>query len=109
MFAQGRPVFPQETCSMIAVADIDAAHYLAALLNSKAVHRRVAASSVQGGKGFGSPGMLEHLPVRRYHATDESHLLLAQLGRSASECLPHEHVRLLAEIDRIVDLVLESK
>ena len=57
-FAHGRPIIPQETCSMIAVSGLDEAYYLAALFNSEAVHQRVVASSVQGGKGFGSPGML---------------------------------------------------
>ena len=84
MFAQGRSIIPQETCSMIAVSDLDEAYYLAALLNSQEVHRRVAASSVQGGKGFGSPGMLEHLSIRRYDATNETHVALVQLGRSAA-------------------------
>ena len=82
-FAHDRPVIPQETCSMIAVSELDEAYYLAALLNSESMHLRVAASTVQGGKGFGSPGMLEHLAIERYDATNETHIALAQLGRSA--------------------------
>jgi SAM-dependent methyltransferase len=82
-FAQDRPVIPQETCSMIAVADLDEAYYLAALLNSDAVHQRVVANSVQGGKGFGSPGMLDYLPIRRFDVANEMHMQLAQLGRAA--------------------------
>jgi hypothetical protein len=100
-FAQGRPVIPQETCSMLAVSDLNEAYYLAALLNSTTVHHLVATSSVQGGKGFGTPGMLDHLPIRRFDAINEMHVALAQLGRSASECLPYECDRLYAEIDEI--------
>jgi hypothetical protein len=84
-FAQGRPIIPQETCSMLAVSDLNEAYYLAALLNRTSVHNLVAASSVQGGKGFGTPGMLDHLSIRRFDATNEMHIALAQLGRSASE------------------------
>ena len=39
------------------------AHYLCAVLNSEAVNQRVAAHSVRGGKGFGTPGMLEYVPL----------------------------------------------
>ncbi|MCL2625004.1 MAG: SAM-dependent methyltransferase, partial [Planctomycetaceae bacterium] len=108
-FARGRPVIPQETCSMIAVSGLDEAYYLAALLNSETAHRRVAASSVQGGKGFGSPGMLEHLPVKRFDAANETHVLLKQLGQSAA-AMPvaafsnADHP--LADIDKLAEQVL---
>ena len=85
-FAQGRPIIPQETCSMIAVSDLDEAYYLAALLNSEAVHRQVAASSVQGGKGFGSPGMLEYLAIQRFDAGNETHTELVQCFKVGQPC-----------------------
>ena len=81
-FAQGRPIIPQETCSMIAVSGLEEACYLAALLNSESVHRQVAASSVQGGKGFGSPGMLEHLVIQRFDKENETHIVLARQGQA---------------------------
>jgi len=102
-FARDRPVIPQETCSMLAVNGLDEAYYLAALLNSMTVHHRVAAGSVQGGKGFGTPGMLDHLPIRRFDATNEMHAILARLGRLAHESPSCARERLLAEIDRIAD------
>jgi len=105
-FAQGRPVIPQETCSMLAVSELDEAYYLTALLNSATVHHLVAASSVQGGKGFGTPGMLDHLPIRQFDATNAIHISLARLGRLASECLVHERDELLEEIDEIAEQVL---
>jgi len=104
---QERPVIPQETCSMLAVSGLDEAYYLTALLNSMTVHHLVAASSVQGGKGFGTPGMLEHLPIRRFDATNEMHAMLARLGRSASECPPHERDRWIAEMDDMTERVLQ--
>ncbi len=104
-FAQARPVIPQETCSMIAANGIEEAYYLAALLNSEAVHRCVAASSVQGGKGFGSPGMMEHLPIRRFDANNDMHMKLARLGREAKDNPECDGTH--AEINLLADRVLE--
>ena len=98
-FAQSRPVIAQETCSMIAASDLDEAHYLAALLNSEAVHQYVAAFSVVGGKGFGSPGMLSHLPIRKFDANNKSHQQLAQLGQKVSTCPANERDDVLDEIN----------
>ena len=101
-FAKSRPVIPQETCSMIAVDNLDEAHYLVSLLNSEAVHQRVATFSVQGGKGFGSPGMLSHLPIRKFDATNEAHQKLAQLALAAHADSTTEHNDVLAEINAVV-------
>ncbi|MCL2348611.1 MAG: SAM-dependent methyltransferase [Planctomycetaceae bacterium] len=80
-----RPVIPQETCSMIAVATLEEANYLAAVLNSDETHRKVSAFSVQGGKGFGSPGILEHLQIPPFDPQNASHLRLSQEGRDAGK------------------------
>jgi hypothetical protein len=59
------------------------AHYVCAVLNSAAVNQRVAAHSVRGGKGFGTPGMLEYIPLAPYRANDPRHVELAALSRQA--------------------------
>ena len=51
---------------LVAVDSLDEAHYLCALLNSAVTDFLVRAHSVRGGKGFGSPGMLDYLNLRRY-------------------------------------------
>jgi hypothetical protein len=76
-----RPVVPQETCVLIPCATTDEAHYLCAMLNSQAVARHVEASSVVGGKGFGSPGILEMLNLPKFNADDPRHRELVQIGR----------------------------
>jgi hypothetical protein len=80
---QPRPAVPQETCVLVACESADEAHYLCAVLNSAAVNDRVAAHSVRGGKGFGTPGMLEYLPLARYRSDEPLHAELAALSRKA--------------------------
>ena len=78
-----RPVIPQETCSLIAAASSDEAHYLCALLNSAVANFIACSHAVRGGKGFGTPGMLDYLQLRRFQPSDPRHLQLANLSRKA--------------------------
>ena len=78
-----RPMIPQETCVLVACDSSDEAHYLCAMLNSAAVNERVAGHSVCGGKSFGTPGMFDFLPLRRYRPDDPRHVALAQLSRQS--------------------------
>ena len=78
-----RPVVPQETCVLVACDSTDEAHYLCALLNSDPINERVAAYSVRNGKGFGTPGMLEFLGLRRFHPHDSRHQELVAMSRRA--------------------------
>jgi hypothetical protein len=78
-----RAVVPQETCVLVACNSTDEAHYLCALLNSDRINERVAAHSVRNGKGFGTPGMLEFLGLRRFHPDDPRHQELAARSRRA--------------------------
>ncbi len=80
-----RPVLCQETCAMIAAESGDEAHYLAAVLNSSIVGFLVQAHNVRGGKGFGSPGMLEYLGIRRFDASSAEHQQLVCLSRAAHQ------------------------
>lgn len=78
-----RVVVPQETCVLIPTDTEDEAHYLAALLNSSPARCLVQAFSVRGGKGFGSPSMLDYLALKRFSPTEGTHRRLADLGRRA--------------------------
>ena len=80
-----RPVVPQETCVLIACGSADEAHYLCAMLNSDRVNALVRAHSVGGGKGFGTPGMLEYLGLRRFEPGDGRHEALAACSRRVHE------------------------
>jgi hypothetical protein len=76
-----RPVVPQETCVLIACDSPEEAHYLCALMNSAPVHELVAAHSVVGGKGFGTPSILDYVPLKKFDPADERHRELARLSR----------------------------
>ena len=76
-----RPLVPQETCVLVACDSADEAHYLCALLNSEPVNSLVTACSVRGGKGFGTPSMLEFLGLRTFDAANARHRELAALSR----------------------------
>ena len=78
-----RPVIVQETCVQVSVGSTDEAHYLAAMLNSLPANFLVAAHSVNGGKGFGTPSMLDYLRIRRFDSTDTRHCELGALSREA--------------------------
>lgn len=84
-FLGNRPVLCQETCAMIATESAEEAHYLTALLNSSIVGFLVQAHNVCGGKGFGSPGMLEYLRLRQFDAENVDHEELAQLSLAAHQ------------------------
>jgi hypothetical protein len=76
---------PQETCVLVACGSADEAHYLCAMLNSRAINELVSGHSVRAGKGFGTPSMLDYLPIRRFRPDDPRHQELASLSRQAHE------------------------
>jgi len=95
-----RPVVPQETCVLVACNSADEAHYLCAVLNSSLVGSLVAAHSVAGGKGFGTPGILDVLPIRSFDPADPRHAALAACSRRA-----HQDA---ADVDRQIDQLLDD-
>jgi hypothetical protein len=101
-----RPVIPQETCVLVACDSADEAHYVCAVLNSAVVNQLVQASSVRGGKGFGTPGMLEFVPLRRFRSDNERHRELAELSRQAHAASEEGRVAVQQRIDRLADGVL---
>ncbi|MCR4413341.1 MAG: SAM-dependent methyltransferase, partial [Thermoguttaceae bacterium] len=99
-----RPVIPQETCVFVATESSDEAHYLAAQLNSAIVGFLATAHGVRGGKGFGTPGVLEYLGIRRYDPATLEHRELAALSRHAhAEAAAGNDLSAIEErIDRLV-------
>lgn len=98
-----RPVVVQETCVQVAADSADEAHYLAAVLNSAVVNFLAAAHGVGGGKGFGTPSMLDYLNLRRFNPADPRHKALAALGREASQRTAAD--RETTDIQRKIDLL----
>ncbi|MHC4178910.1 MAG: N-6 DNA methylase [Planctomycetota bacterium] len=78
-----RPVIPQETCVLIAADSVAEAHYVCAVLNSSIVNFLVASHSVCGGKGFGTPGMLDFIKLVRFDPGNPRHTELSACSRMA--------------------------
>ena len=95
---------------LIACASGDEAHYLCGLLNSSPIHDIVASHSVAGGKGFGTPSILDYLPLRKFDQADPRHADLAALSRRlhALACERTPDVRALGEIDRLAGAVMRD-
>jgi hypothetical protein len=102
-----RPMIPQETCVIVACDSADEAHYLCAVLNSAVVNELVRASSVRGGKGFGTPGMLTFIPLRRFQPDNRRHGELAALSRRAHAATEEDvQADIRREIDGLAAAVL---
>ncbi|MBN2025053.1 MAG: N-6 DNA methylase [Pirellulales bacterium] len=78
-----RPAVIQETCVAVEVDSPEEGDYLAAMLNSAVVNFVAAAHSVRGGKGFGTPSMLDYLALCRYNPANARHRALAAAGGKA--------------------------
>ena len=100
-----KPIVPQETCVLVAVDSMAEAHYLCAVLNSAAIGRQIAACSISGGKGFGTPGMLQYVQIGRYDPADRRHEELAQCSRAAhaAAAAGEDVARWQAAIDRVAE------
>lgn len=84
-----RPVVPQETCVLIACRSAEECHYLCALLNSEPAGGLLESHSVRQGKGFGTPSIMDYLPLRRFEPENHLHQELAACSREAHR-LTHE-------------------
>jgi hypothetical protein len=82
---------------------VDEAHYLCALLNSAMVGFLVSSHSVRGGKGFGTPSMLDFLRLRRFDPKNAAHTELAALSREAHQRVARreEASEIQSQIDRV--------
>lgn len=100
-----RPVVPQETCVLVACDTSDEAHYVCAVLNSAVVGALVSACSVQGGKGFGTPGILDYIPLRRFRPDDPRYIELSTLSRKAHAANAED---VQQEIDRLAETLWKN-
>jgi hypothetical protein len=110
-FLGERPVIPQETCVFIACDSEFEAHYLCALLNSATINFIARSHSVEGGKGFGTPGLLEFLPLRRFQLKEALPQQLADLSREAHRlaAIGKNYSACGSEIDRLAAELLNGR
>ena len=53
------------------------------MLNSSVLNFIAKSHSVEGGKGFGTPSMLDFLPIKRFQSDEPIHTELVELSREA--------------------------
>jgi hypothetical protein len=96
-----RPAVPQETCVLIACESATEAHYVCAVLNSELVNFLIGAHSVRGSKGFGTPGTLDFVKLKRF---DPQQPLCRELA-GASQLAHHRAAacRELVDVQRRID------
>jgi hypothetical protein len=78
-----RAIVPQETCVLVACDSAEEGHYLCAMLSSEPAGRLLESHSVRSGKGFGTPSILDYLPIRRYDLESPLHQELSACSREA--------------------------
>ncbi|MCC6124136.1 MAG: N-6 DNA methylase [Pirellulales bacterium] len=103
-----RPVVPQETCVLIPCRSADEGHYLCAMLNSEPAGRLLESHCVRGGKGFGTPSILDYLPLRRYEPENPRHRELADCSREAHKMLHEQGRRAVTKSEPIGNLSHEG-
>lgn len=73
----------QHVVSVIATSGEEEAHYVCAMLNSSVATSISASYST--GKSYGTPSMLDHVPIPKFDGNEENHRQLAALSRQAHE------------------------
>ena len=94
---------PQETCVLIECGSDDEAHYLCALLNSAVVDFIAQSYNVRGGKGFGSPNLLEFVKIGKFVSADPLHRELATLSRECHKLARQNETKKLYSTESTID------
>ena len=94
--AERRPAIPQETCTFVACASEQEAHFLAGLLNASCFNEAARALGQIGGKGFAPPHLLRRIAVPRYDPSLVAHRVLADRARQHGPDLPQGDLDALA-------------
>lgn len=77
------PIVTQHVVSVIATETADEAHYVCAMLNSSVT--TAISASYSTGKSYGTPSMLDYVPIPRFDAQSLLHQQLVILSRRAHE------------------------
>ena len=101
---EGKAIQPQETHCLFGLDDLEEAHYLAALLNSRWAQRALEAVGQVGGKGFATPRSVHRLRLPAYDRSNALALRLATLSRFAHRQATGDRkpgVETLTELNRV--------
>jgi hypothetical protein len=107
-FVGRRAVVPQETCVLIACNSSAESHYLCALLNSEAAGRLLDSHSVRRGKGFGTPSILDYLPLRKHDPDNPLHQELSACSREAHRTRRENKNQAIEDLQAKIDWLAEE-
>jgi len=77
-------LIPIDTVTLVDTETTEEAHFISSLMNS-AIVRLIVSSFSASGRGFGTPAILEHVPVPRYDVGNPVHTRLAALSQQAHQ------------------------
>ena len=77
-----KPLISTDTTSLIPTGDEDEAHYICAILNSRAVDEFIRSFSAAG-RGFGAPSVMKNLGIPRFNKKLAIHRQLAEISLEA--------------------------
>ncbi len=76
-----KTIIPTDTTSLFATKVENEAHYLCAIVNSRAVRKFIKSYS-SAGRGFGTPSVMEHVGIPKFNTGNPLHRKLSKLSKS---------------------------
>jgi len=99
----GRKVLiPIDTVTLVDTATAEEAHFVCGLMNSS-ITRMVVSSFSASGRGFGTPTILDYVPLPKYDPANPIHTRLAELSQQAHQLAAAGDEAGLAAVEAQVD------
>ena len=95
----------KNTVISVSVSELNEAHYLCAVMNSKLVTVIAKSYSVQGGKGFGSTNLLEMVRIPQFNQNNQLHVRLSELSKEAHELVK---INLISEVKSVTQRINDA-
>ncbi len=104
-----RTIVATDTTSLISFDNPEEAHYVCALLNSRAVRGYIRSFS-SAGRGFGSPSVIEHVAIPKFESADSNHVELGKWSIKAHRLVAEDgaNEKALAEILASIDNIAKE-
>jgi hypothetical protein len=99
----GKVIVPQHIVSLVACESPEEAHYIAAAVNSVVFQFAARAYSQAGGKGFGTPQILDNLCIPYFDTQNPLHRRLSQLSREAHQLATRTNQTGLQAVESHID------
>lgn len=100
-----KTIIGTDTTSLISAKSAEEAHYLCAILNSKAVDEYISSFS-SGGRGFGAPSVVQNLAIPKFSKHRKIHNQLAALSRQAHDAVKRGAD--IAQLEQAMDQAVED-